>query len=96
MLQLVAQYQLIDGAVADAFLRQRLGAAQAHFAQVDPCLGRIQQLDLASDGTGSLKRVVQFGQIGPQQLKAAVAVGQPQVLVRCDVRKIPDERTHDW
>ena len=69
--------------------------ALAHRLQVGARFGGVEQLRFAPLRAGRLEGVVELGEVGPQQLQAGVAVGQPQVLVGGDVREVPHERAHD-
>jgi hypothetical protein len=69
--------------------------ALADLAQVLARLARVQQWHLAAYRAGGLERVIQLRQLWPQQLKAGVTVGQPQILVGGDVGEVPHERAHD-
>ena len=95
MLELVAHHHLAQHAVAGARTLDHRRAAGADGRQVLARGGRVEQLDFAAHGARRLERVVDGGEVGAQQLLAAVAVADPQVLVGGDVREIPHQRAHD-
>ncbi len=91
----MAQHHLAEHAVADPALGEHVGGARADRRHVLPGVVRCERLDLAAHGARRLERVVQRGELGAQQLEAAVAVGEPQVLVGGDVAEVPHQRAHD-
>ena len=55
----------------------------------------VEQLDVAAHCAWRLERVVGGRELLVQQRPAAQPVDRPQVLVRGDVREVPDQRAHD-
>ena len=82
-------------AVADALAREQLARALAHCLHVCARLGGPERADLSAHRARRLEGVIDARQLGAQQLAAAEAVRDPEVLVGGDVSEVPRERAHD-
>ena len=91
VLQLVAQHQLHQ-VPAGPHAREHLVRARTHVRQIRTGAGRVEQRQIAPHGARRLERVIHRRQFRVQQRQTTVAMTQPQVLVRSDVRQVPDER----
>jgi hypothetical protein len=93
VLQLVTQDELVEHRVR-APLVEHLERACADVVEVAQRAGVVEELDAPPHAARGLERVVHGGELAMQQLPPAVAVHEPEVLVRRDVRQVPHERAH--
>jgi hypothetical protein len=91
VLELVAQDHLVQVRVR-APLVQDLERPCAHRGEMVERLVEAEQSAPGADGARGVGGVVQRGEVGPQQGTTAVAVHEPQVLVRREVAEVPDQR----
>src|SRR4051794_14758615 len=94
VLELVAEHHLVEHRVRAVAVR-RLDHTRPHLVEVGARAGGVEQLDVAADAARRLERVVARRELGMQQRPAGEAMHEPELLVRGDVREVPDERAHD-
>jgi hypothetical protein len=96
VLELVAQHELDElGSRAPHAAGEHLLRARADLLEVAAGAGRVEQRERAAYRARRLEGVVERGELGVQELPAADAVADPQVLVGRDVREVPDQRGHE-